>query len=680
MREHGIEICLQCFVSFCPKNGHSKLHHEKRNKSHSLFLNIKTEVIETVNEASKDANNECENRPKLQKLAIEEEQSNSEIRQSFSLKCYECQAMIAESEFPDRFKKTAQEIANAPSAFQKAALKQHWEYSIEACTHSQNFGANHCRSTQQKLTGATNRLQCDECDADRNIWLCLACGHRGCGRRYFDGSGGNNHAADHFAAHHAASSDCLHALCVKLGTVDSAGNGDIYCYACDQSVLCPDLHAILEKLGFLLDAEASIPKEKSTLELELEMNQNFTPTGENGAHLKAMTYKKGLVGISNLGNSCYMSSIFQALFALEDLQIFAQSFSAVHLAECTATNPFECFMCQFLKLNTVLHSDWNSGLTSEGVAPKMFKLLVGKLNAAFQNNKQQDAHEFLELVLEQLKKTAEFAAFVKHNFEFVFDEKYRCIACNGVFWKKNVTSPYLIVPLQGSQTAGSLNGSQLLEALFAPSPIDFRCGGCEGKTTLKSVFIKRLPRHAIILLARYFVDASEGMIKKSATNVEGLDSLNFAPYLLTEESAQLDGDEWLLPAEMCIANNTAAGPIDAEEAAMLMSMGFSFEQAAAAIRATAGKGVEAAAEWLLSGESTIAEAAASSGAEEVAEETPESPLVNLRAFVHHRGSSAATGHYVAYVRCQEAGWVLINDESVFADCEAPIGGGYIFVY
>lgn len=31
-----------------------------------------------------------------------------------------------------------------------------------------------------------------------NLWLCLICGNCGCGRKYFDGTGGNNHGIDHF--------------------------------------------------------------------------------------------------------------------------------------------------------------------------------------------------------------------------------------------------------------------------------------------------------------------------------------------------------------------------------------------------------------------------------------------------------------------------------------------------
>jgi len=39
--------------------------------------------------------------------------------------------------------------------------------------------------------------KCMDCELNSNLWLCLICGNLGCGRKYYDGSGGNNHAVDH---------------------------------------------------------------------------------------------------------------------------------------------------------------------------------------------------------------------------------------------------------------------------------------------------------------------------------------------------------------------------------------------------------------------------------------------------------------------------------------------------
>ena len=63
-----------------------------------------------------------------------------------------------------------------------------------------------------------------------NLWLCLICGNLACGRKNYDGTGGNNHGIEHFKT-------TSHPLVVKLGTITPEGDASIHCYACDEEVL-----------------------------------------------------------------------------------------------------------------------------------------------------------------------------------------------------------------------------------------------------------------------------------------------------------------------------------------------------------------------------------------------------------------------------------------------------------
>ena len=55
---------------------------------------------------------------------------------------------------------------------------------------------------------------CSKCDLSTNLWLCLTCGHTGCGRKNWDGTGGNNHGIGHY-------DEMKHPVVVKLGTITS---------------------------------------------------------------------------------------------------------------------------------------------------------------------------------------------------------------------------------------------------------------------------------------------------------------------------------------------------------------------------------------------------------------------------------------------------------------------------
>lgn len=67
--------------------------------------------------------------------------------------------------------------------------------------------------------------KCAKCDKRDNLWLNLTDGMILCGRRNWDGTGGNNHAVEHYK-------ETGYPLAVKLGTITSdlegAGNTSLH--------------------------------------------------------------------------------------------------------------------------------------------------------------------------------------------------------------------------------------------------------------------------------------------------------------------------------------------------------------------------------------------------------------------------------------------------------------------
>ena len=115
-------------------------------------------------------------------------------------------------------------------------------------THLQQFGAASSRRRVHRELSHTaeggydvSKERCWEphCTVSDNLWMCLHCGHVGCGKIRFGhdpqySKGGNGHASNH------RSETPSHALCVKLGTITKT-DADVHCYLCEVLVQNPYL-------------------------------------------------------------------------------------------------------------------------------------------------------------------------------------------------------------------------------------------------------------------------------------------------------------------------------------------------------------------------------------------------------------------------------------------------------
>jgi ubiquitin carboxyl-terminal hydrolase 5/13 len=280
--------------------------------------------------------------------------------------------------------------------------------------------------------------KCSKCDLTNNLWLNLTDGSILCGRKYFDGSGGNNHAVDHYKA-------TRFPLAVKLGTI-TPGGADVYSYDEDSMVVDPLLSVHLSHFG--INMMIMDKTDKTMTELQIDANIRFGEWSliqETGKQLKLL-YGPGYTGLRNLGNSCYINSSLQVLFSLPEFK--ARYFDTAVAAFQNARDPVKDFNMQMCKIArgllsgkyseapptappTTIEPQGDETLQKEqdGIRLDVFKTLIGTGHREFSSNRQQDAQEFLLHLLTTMDR-AEHASRGNNNmvnlFRYQVEERIQC--------------------------------------------------------------------------------------------------------------------------------------------------------------------------------------------------------------------------------------------------------------
>ena len=108
-------------------------------------------------------------------------------------------------------------------------------------------------------------------------------------------------------------------LAVKLGTITSAGAADVYSYPEDIMVDDPQLRQHLAHFGINMEGMEKTDKTLAEMNVDLNNSYDWSRIQEAGKELVPLA-GPGLTGLRNLGNSCYMASILQVLFAVPEFR------------------------------------------------------------------------------------------------------------------------------------------------------------------------------------------------------------------------------------------------------------------------------------------------------------------------------------------------------------------------
>lgn len=151
--------------------------------------------------------------------------------------------------------------------------------------------------------------------ATENLWLNLSTGYIGGGRRNYDGTGGSGSALAHYEE-----TGRKYPLVVKLGTITPHG-ADVYSYAGDEDnmVIDPNLAEHLSFWGIDVMKLEKTDKTMGELEVALNMSYDWSRMMDGQDQLELVT-GPGLVGLQNIGSSCYMNSLVQSVLSIPEVR------------------------------------------------------------------------------------------------------------------------------------------------------------------------------------------------------------------------------------------------------------------------------------------------------------------------------------------------------------------------
>lgn len=480
-----------------------------------------------------------------------------------------------------------------------------WEQEFTSCEHILTLHQEAPRKIESQDLG-----HCSLCELHENLWLCLQCGNLGCGRAQFGGLRGNSHALEH-------KNQVGHAVAVKLGSITSDGTADVYCYECNEERIDEDLGIHLAHWGIMLAERQKTEKSLMEMQVDENLRWEFSMTDDEGHELKKL-FGKGFTGLKNIGNSCYLASTLQCLFALPQWQ---KRYYLPILELPTVDEPAKDLETQLRKVADGLLSgqyshpdvDITSSEASDiqyqkGLAPAMFKHLVGRGHEEFSTMRQQDAFEFLQHLFKLITRSQHKGALQDPTeaFRFVMEQRLQCLKCKKVRYSSdeqdNVSIP---VPLTKVPRKEGEEGKdkepdeyqpvtlkQCLDSFTAAETVELTCAACGSKDGFsKRSLFKTFPE-VLAVNARRFV-----LINWVPTKVNVAVVVGDEPFLLDDyKSPGHQPSEELLPEDAAESKPSFVANEDAAQ--QLEGMGFPRNRCEKALHATGNSDANAAMEWL----------------------------------------------------------------------------------
>ncbi|XP_055984589.1 ubiquitin carboxyl-terminal hydrolase 27 [Sorex fumeus] len=355
--------------------------------------------------------------------------------------------------------------------------------------------------------------------------------------------------------------------------------GGIYCFMCKDYVYDKDIEQIAkEERGEALKLQASSATDFSHLQCFMPGFGDRYPTwetsrpefellGHNPRRRRiTSSFTIGLRGLINLGNTCFMNCIVQALTHTPILRDFFLS----DKHQCEMPSPELCLVCEMSSLYRELYS----GNPSPHVPYKLLHLVwIHARHLA--GYRQQDAHEFLIAALDVLHRHCKGdevgkAANNLNHCNCIIDQIFTgglqsdvtCQACHGV---STTIDPCwdISLDLPGSCTSfwplspgreSSLNGENYIPGVptltdclrrftrpeHLGSSAKIKCSSCQSyQESTKQLTMKKLPVVACFHFKRF--EHSVKQRRKITTYISFPLELDMTPFMASSKESRMNG-------------------------------------------------------------------------------------------------------------------------------------------